>query len=338
MAESAHRHFEGRFKVGADVPADLTDRMRDLVTKLAHTHDGPEEKLHRERRLEDFTAQTGDREEAQRLVAAEEAGRTGSLNLLSMVAASAYSAAANSATPDPTVTELLTIVLSRDLIASAADLLHDSTSRPRAVKVHVGRAPVRECTFDCETDAEVTRDALKAQATELTAEIRAQLKQETDQQQGRVRRFARRPLPAAVSCAAVIAAVPYAVPTGVAAVDFVAPAVAVAAGAGSWLVFLLRRARVVQNTGARELPAISKALQDSADEIADLFAQEDRGARSRAEFAQFLRDLTPGHAYRAVRTVDSAPYPRSRQFPDWTPLPPQERLELGPPDVTRPLY
>jgi hypothetical protein len=337
MIEAAQRHFQGRFEVGADVPADLTDRMRDLVTKLAHTHDGREEELRRERRLEEFVARTGDREEAHRQLAAEEAGRTGSLNILSLVAASAYPASADGQTPTPTVTELLTIVLSRDLIATAADILHDSTCRPATVVVRVGRSPVRECTFSCETDAEVTREALLARAADLESEARSQIERETDEQQGRVRRFIRRPFPAALATSGVIAAVPFAVPTGVPAIDFVAPAIAIAAGAGSWLVFLLRRARQVQNTGAREMPAISKALQNSAAELAELFKQEERSAQSRTEFRRFLGDLTPDHAYDAVQRVDSTPYPRSREFPGWSPLPPDERPELGPADATRPL-
>ena len=337
MIEAALRHFQGRFQAGADVPADLTDRMRDLVAKLARTYDGPEERLRRDRWLEDFVAKTGDREEARRQLAAQEAGRTGSLNILSLVAASAYPASDAGRRPVPTVTELLTIVLSKDLIATAADMLYDSTSRPATVAVRVGRFPARECAFDCATGADVTREALLAQAAALEAEIRSQIKEEADQQQGRVRRFARRPLPAAAVSSGVLAAVPFAVPTGAAAVDFVAPAVAVTAGAVGWLAFLLRRVRTVQHTGARELPGIARALRDSALELTEFFARERRGAQARAEFRQFLDDLTPDHAYRAVRPVDSAPFPQSRQFPGWTPLPPEERPELGPPDVTRPL-
>lgn len=187
------------------------------------------------------------------------------------------------------------------------------------------------------TDAEVTREALRAQAADLEAGVKNQIKEETDEQQGRVRRFARRPLPATVVASGALAAVPFAVPTGVAAIDFVAPAVAITAGAVSWLAFLLRRVRTVQNTGARELPDISWALQDSSAELAEIFEQEKTSARSRSEFRQFLGDLTPDHAYRAVRSVDSVPYPRSREFPGWTPLPPGERLELGRTGTTRSL-
>jgi hypothetical protein len=337
MIEAARDHFRGRFEAGADVPADLTDRMRELVTKLADTPDGPEEKLRRERRLEGFVAQTGDREEARRQLAAEEAGRTGALNILSLVAASAYPASADGQKPAPTVTELLTIVLSRDLIADAAELLHDSTSRPTEGVVRVGRFPVRECRFNCGTDADVSREVLLAQAADFETKIKAQIKEETDEQQGRVRRFMRRPLPAAEVSAGVIAAVPFVVHTGVPAIDFVAPAIAIAAGAGSWLAFLVRRVRQVQGMGARELSAIAKALQDSAEELAELFRQEERSAQARTEFRQFLGDLTPDHAYRAVRPVDSTPYPRSRDFPVWSPQPPGERPELGPPAPAAPL-
>ena len=85
------------------------------------------------------------------------------------------------------------------------------------------------------------------------------------------------------------------------------------------------------------VPAIAKALQDSAGELAELFRQEELSAQSRTEFRQFLGDLTPDHAYRAVRRVDSTPYPRSREFPEWSPEPPPERAELVPPAPTAPL-
>jgi hypothetical protein len=335
MIAAAGSHFRSRFDAGADVPSDLTDRMRDLVTKLARTYEGPEEGLRRERRLEDFVASTGDREEARRQLAAEEAGRTGSLNILSLVAASAYPASADGQKPAPTVTELLTIVLSRDLIATAAGRLHDRTSRPAEVVVHVGRFPVRTCTFNCGIDADVSRDALLAQAADWESRIRDQIEQETNEQRARVRRFTRLPLPAAEASAGVIAAIPFAVHTGVPAIDFVAPAIAIAAGAGSWLAFLVRRVR--QSMGAREMPAIAKALQDSAEELAEFFRQEEHSAQARAEFGQFLASLTPDHAYRAVRRVDSTPYPRSREFPEWSPEPPPERAELVPPAPTAPL-
>jgi hypothetical protein len=99
----------------------------------------------------------------------------------------------------------------------------------------------------------------------------------------------------------------------------------------------VRRVRQVQGMGARELPAIAKALHDSAEELAELFRQEERSAQARTEFRQFLADLTPDHAYRAVRPVDSTPYPRSRDFPVWSPQPPGERPELGPPAPAAPL-
>jgi hypothetical protein len=332
MIEAAERHFRGRFEAGADIPADLTERMRALVTKLADTPDGPEDKLRRDRRLEDFVIRFGDREEARRQLAAEEIGRTGALNILSLVSASAYPASEDGKVPAPTMTELLTIVLSSELIGAAADTLRGGTSRPAEVKVTVGRFRTRACTFDCATDAEVTREALNAQAAAEESRIIAEIRQETFDQQHRLRRFARRPLPTALASCGVVAAVPFVISTGLPVIDFAAPAIAIAAGAGSRLAFLLRRRWQVESTGARETPAISKTLRDCAAELADFFEQEARGARSHDEFRRFLRDLTPDHAYRAVRKVDSPPFPRSREFPEWTPMPPEERPELGHPD------
>jgi hypothetical protein len=337
VIEAAAGHFRGRFEVGADVPADLTERMRELVTKLARTPDSDEEKMLRDRRLEDAVFRTGDRGEAQRQLAAEDAGRTGSLNILSLVAATAFPASSDGNMPAPTVTELLTIVLSRELIASAVGSLHDCTVRPAEVKVRVGRYQERVCVFSCGTDAEVTREALDAQAAAREADVMAQIRQETDEQQYRLRKFVRRPLPAALSSSAVVAAVPFAVPTGVPAIDFVAPAVTVAAGAVSWLTVLLRRVQTMRSTGAREKIAISKALKAAAAELAKFFAQEQDSTRLHAELQQFLRKLTPDDAYRAVRSIKSPPFPRSRDFPDWTPLPQGVRPGLGPQDGLRPL-
>lgn len=337
VIEAAERHFRGRFEAGADVPADLTERMRELVTKLARTPDPEEEKMLRDRRLEDAVSRTGDREEAQQRLTAEDAGRTGSLNILSLVAASAFPASSDGKMPAPTVTELLTIVLSRELIASAVGSLHDGTRRPADIKVRFGRHQERVCVFSCGTDAEVTREALDRQAAALEADIMAQIRRETDEQQYRLRKFVRRPFPAALSSSAVIAAVPFAVPTGVPAVDFVAPAVIVAAGAGSWLTLLLRRLQRMQSTGARDKSAISKALKDAAAEIAKFFAQEQNSAHLRTKLQQFLGKLTPDDAYRAVRPIESPPFLRSRDFPEWTPLPPADHPELGPSNRPRPL-
>jgi hypothetical protein len=334
MIEKAERHFRDRFEQGASVSADLTERMRELVTKLARTPDPEEERLRRERRLEDAVYQTGDRQAAQRRLTSEEVGRTGSLNILSLVAASAFPASSDGKLPGPTVTELLTIVLSRELIASAAGTVHDGTQRPAAIKVRVGRFPERECVFSCETDAEVTPEALAEQAAAHVTEVKAQVKQEADEHQNRLRKFRRRPLPVALGSSAVVAAVPFVVPTGVPAFDFVAPAVVVAAGAVSWLTVLLGRKHRVQSTSAREIPAISKALEDTAAELATFFAQEQRSARLRTDLQQFLRQLTPNHAYRVVRPVDSRPFVRSREFPEWTPLPP-DHPGLWPPDDSR---
>ena len=341
VIEAAERHFRGRFETGADVPADLTERMRELVTKLARTPDPEEDKLLRDRRLEDAVAQTGDREEAQRRFTAEEAGRTGSLNILSLVAASAFPASSDGPSdgtkPAPTVTELLMIVLSRELIISAVGSLHEGTLRPADIKLRVGQYPERVCVFSCGTDAEVTREALDGQAAALEAGIMAQIRRETDEQEYRLRKFMRRPLPAALSSSAVIAAVPFAVPTGLPAIDFLAPAAAVAAVAGSRLSVLFRRKQRVQITGARDKDTISGALKAAAAELANFFAQEQDSAHLRTELQRFLRKLTPDDAYRAMRAIESPPFPRSRDFPEWTPPPPADQPRLGSPDGPRPL-
>jgi hypothetical protein len=333
--EAADRHFRGRFEAPADVPADLTERIRELVTKLAHTPDPEEDGLRRRRRLADAVTRTGDREEAQRRLTAEEAGRTGALNILSLVSASAFPPLVNGKVPAPTITERLTIVITRDLIASVADGLHDGTTRPTAVKVRVGRSRQWICTFSCATDEEVTSEALNAQAAALEAEVMDQIYQEIGEQQRKLRQFRQRPFPAAVGSALVIGAVPFL--TGLPVVDFAAPAAVIAAGAGSRLAMLLRRGRQHgQSSAAREKAAISATLSAAASELAEFFAAERRGARLRTELPAFLRGLTPDDAYQVIQPVESPPIPQSRDFPDWTPLPATpQHPELSSPDRLR---
>jgi hypothetical protein len=337
MIEAAERHFRGRFDTGASVPADLTEQMRELVTKLAHTYDWEEERVRRERRLADAVSRTGDHEQAREQIAAEDAGRTGSLNILSLVSASAFPGSPGGKAPAPSVSELLMIVLSKELIAGAAEELHDSTQRPASVEVNVGQSPPRICTFVCETSADVTSEALDAQADALVDQLKSQLSREADAQRSRVRWFARRPFPLALLGAAVVAAVPFAFPTGLPDIDFTAPAVAIAAGAGSWLTLLLQRVQQGRITSMREQHAISKEIRGAARDLAGFYAQEERSARLRTDLKEFLSGLTPQDAYRSVRPVDSLPFPESRGFPDWTPLPPgdRERPELGPAGESR---
>jgi len=339
MIEAAERHFRDRFETGASVPADLTEQMRELVTKLAHTYDPAEENLRRERRLADAVSRTGDHEQAREQIAAEDAGRTGSLNILSLVSVSAFPASPGGKVPAPSVSELLMIVLSKELISRAAQELHDGTKRPASVRVNVGRSPQRVCTFTCATGDDVTSEALDAQADALVAEVKSQISREADEQQGRLRRFARRPFPLALAGAGVVAVIPFVFPTGVPDIDFTAPAIAIAAGAGSWLTLLLQRVQQGRITSMREQHAITKDIKDAARDLAVFYAQEERSERLRTEFEQFLLGLTPQDAYRAVRPVDSLPFPESRGFPGWTPLPPgdRDRPGLGPPAETRSL-
>jgi hypothetical protein len=335
--EVAERHFRGRFEAGADAPAGLTERMRELVAKLARTPDPEEEKLLRHRRLEDAVSRTGDRQDAHRRLAAEDAGRTGSLNLLSLVSASAFPVSPGGKMPVPTVTELLTIVLSNELIANAIGSLHDGTVRPANITVRVGRSPERACEFSCGSELVVTRQALEKQAAAMEAAILDQIRQETDDQQYRLRKFVKRPLPAMLSSSAVVAAVPHVVRTGIPAIDFTIPAAVVTAGAGWWLIHLLQRLRNVRSTSAREMSAISTALKDAAAELARFFAQDQDSAVLRNKLQQFLRKLTPDDADRAVRHIQSPQLPRPRDFPEWTPLPPEGHSGIDSVDRPHPL-
>jgi hypothetical protein len=85
------------------------------------------------------------------------------------------------------------------------------------------------------------------------------------------------------------------------------------------------------------MDAISEALKAAAAELAIFFTQEQDSAHLRTELQRFLRKLTPDDAYRAMRPVESPPFPRSRDFPEWTPPPPADQPRLGSPDAPRPL-
>lgn len=331
MVEAADRHIRGRFELGADVPADLSERIRELVMDLAHTYEPQEEKLHRSLRLEDVVVSTGDREAAAKRLSNEDAGRTGGFNILKLVAGSAFPPSADGTMPAPTMSELLSLVMSGTVIADAVDGLYDGTVRPPDVKVYVGRSQTRKCTFDCATDEQVTGEALAAQAAAWQADVVTKIKGEVGAQQAKLKKFLRRPFPAAVASAGVVAAVPF--PTGLPVIDFAIPAAAIAGGAGLRLAGLLRRRQEhVQGASVERINDISDALNGAAAELAEFFAAEQRSARLHADLLTFLRNLKPKDAYSALRPRDSQLIPQTRWFPAWTPEPPAGRPELGPSD------
>lgn len=336
MVEAADRHIRGRFDLGADVPADLSERIRELVMDLAHTYEPQEDTLHRKLRLEDAVVSTGDRESAAKRISDEDAGRTGEFNILKLVAGSAFPPSADGTMPAPTMSELLSLVMSGTVIADAVDGLYDGTARPAAVEVYVGRSRTRKCTFECATAEQVTGEALAAQAAVLHADEVTKIKGEVGAQQAKLKKFLRRPFPAVIASAGLVAAVPF--PTGLPVIDFAVPAAAIAGGAGLRLAGLLRRRQEhVQGASVERINDISDALNGAAAELAEFFAAEQHSTRLHADLLAFLRNLKPKDAYSALRPRDSQLIPQTRWFPAWTPEPPAGRPELGPSDGRPPL-
>jgi hypothetical protein len=319
--EAAEVHFRGRFTAGADVPANLSEQVSSLLAKLAETPDPDEEKLIRQLRQAEAFLETGDEASARRRVTGEEAGRTGSLNILSMVSTAAFPKAAEGVLPPPTVTELLTIVLSGQLIGAAAESLDEQSRRPGSVEVRVGSRQQRTCTFSC-ADDDITPEGLREQSEERAAQIRADISRETSERQDKLRKFARRVLPVALPASAALGAVPFVIPTGAPAIDFVGPAIVIAAPALGWLSLLPMRLRKVVTGGSREEMIATQAVREASAELGALLGQDTRSRALLAGLLEYLRGLRPDDAYRATRLVSSPPLPRSRDFPGWTPSPP----------------
>jgi hypothetical protein len=325
--EGAARHFRARFQAGADVSADVREHLATLLHDLAQSPDPAEEEYLRA--IRESTAMTkagGDLAAARALVAADEAGRTGTLNIMSMVSRAAFPTPADGRLPQPTVTELLAIMSSGRLIVTAADSLREELPPVRSVQVKVGGEPQWDATFSCSTEAERSRPGLRRQASDEAKRICDQIAEETGRRQGRLRRLSNWVCPAALVTAAGLGGASF-IP-GVPPADLMLPAFGLALPAIAGMSRLPKVVRRATRKANQDKADVTSQLIMVADQLADVWDQDRRGAGILPELRGFLRGLTEEHVNAATRPVTSPSLPRTREFPAWTPRPPRQHLAM----------
>ena len=327
--EGAARHFQSRFQIGAEVSGDVRANLASLLSDLARTPDPAEEKDRRAiREAKAITETRGDLDAARSLVAAEEAGRTGTLNIVSMVSRAAFPTPANGQLPDPTVTELLSIRFSGQLIATAAESLRVGLPKVATVEVPIGEW---ECRFSCETEADVTGPALRRQASEQAKKICEQIQKKADRRQGLLRRLRNWVCPGALVLAAGLAGAAFFPGHGNG--WLMAPVFPLAAPAIVGMHQLPKRVRRATDQAEDDKRAITRQISEVSDQLADIWAKDRQSVSvTLPALGTFLRGLTHEKVIAATRPAKFEPLPRTREFPPWTPRPPVQYLALESPD------
>jgi hypothetical protein len=354
--EAADQHFRGRFHDGAEVPADLDEKISLLLKRLAEDPDTAEEKILRNIRQEEAVIETQDKAAAEREVAADEAGRTRALNIVSLVTRAAFPLGRRH---PPTVTELLAIVMSKRFISTAAERIHDRHQRLETVEINLGQ---RRCKLSCATDAQVTPDALRRQAEDSAEELAGEIDYQITKRAEKLQRQAsqRLILTAVVFCGLLAAAL-FSGPVTSGLAIFILVLALLILGYGVLDRFLLLRRRLSNITyaGQQEKRGIKRALDLASRELARLYSQEQRSRDLLPALQDYLGELKPNDVYRATRFT--APPPQililpgspdremlgdadstggnedgyARGFPEWTPWPPTRVPQL--PDRPAPL-
>ncbi|HEX6524334.1 MAG TPA: hypothetical protein VF070_30680 [Streptosporangiaceae bacterium] len=319
--EQASRYFRERFEAGASVSDDVRGDLAVLLGKLARTEDPEEEELlsvMREKRA--ITLAEGDVSAARAMVVADEEGRSRTLNIVGMVSQSAFPAPDDGQLPAPTVTELLAIMLSRQLIVTAADELRDELPAAGTIEITVGERHW-ECRFACDDDTRTTRPALRDQAAEQAAKICAQIDEDAARRQGRLRWLKKWGCPGGLAAAAGLG--------GATLIPGVSPELiipAILAGVPS-ILGMGRLPKVVKRAtdqAEAEQRAVTAQINKAADELADLWDADRRSTQVHLpELRSYLHGLTGDSIHAATRALEAIPLPRTREFPSWTPRPPQ---------------
>jgi hypothetical protein len=347
--EAADQYFRGRFEDGAEVPSDLDEKISLLLKHLAEDPDAAEDQILRKIRHEEAVIETQDEAAAQRQVVADEAGRTRALNILSLVTLAAFPAGR---TEPPTMTELLTIVMSQRFISTAAERIHGKQERPGTVEIDAGR---RRCKFSSATDAEITPDALRQQADESASRIAGEIDHKINQQAEKLERQAKRRLIATgVVCCGLLGVAFFSVPvTSAAGILIIVVALLILGyGAIDRFGLLGQRLSSITDGGQQEKRDVKRTLDQASQELAKLFAQERRSMDLLPGLQDYLLGLTADDVYRAARftapppqrlmlpdpadrditgeagTTDGREDGYARGFPQWTPWPPTAAPQL----------
>ncbi|HEY3905561.1 MAG TPA: hypothetical protein VGM14_16760 [Streptosporangiaceae bacterium] len=319
--EQAAQYFRGRFESGAQVSADIRADLADLLKKLARTEDLEEEELRGViRATRAITVAQGDLSAARAMVVAEEEGRKMTLNIVGMVSQSAFPAFDNGEPPAPTVTELLAILLSKSLIVTAAEELREDLPSVGTIEITVGERRW-ECRFACDDEAKVTRPALHQQAEEQAKKVRAQIQKDADRRQGRLRWLKNWGCPGGLVAALGLGGASF---IHAASPELIIPAVAVAVPS---ILGMSRLPKVVRRATDRievEKRAVTGEINRAADQLADLWDADRRSAGIHLpDLRGYLLGLTPESVSAATSPLQAVPLARTREFPSWTPRPPE---------------
>jgi hypothetical protein len=347
--EAADQYFRGRFEEGADVPADLDEKISLLLKSLAEDPDPAEDRILQRIRRAEAVIETQDYAAAERRVAAEEADRARALNILSLVTRAAFPIGRRR---PPTMTELLAIVMSQRFIIAATERIQGKHQRPMRVEIDLGQ---RQCSFSCSTDDETTAEALRQQANDLAEQLVGKIDHQTTQERDKLRRRGRRRViaGAVISGALVVAALVSVPVTSPLAIVILALAFVVLGYAAlDRFVWLQVRMSTVADNGSREKSKITSTVIGASEELATLFSQQQRSRDLLPGLQAYLLGLTADDAHRAIRfTTPPAqtlvlPGPADRDmpddadpaetrddgfahgFPEWAPWPPKRARPL----------
>lgn len=345
--EASDRYFRRRFEEGADIPADLDEKISLLLKSLAEDPDRAEDQILQRIRRAEVVIETQDHAAAERRVAAEEADRTRALNILSLVTRAAFPTGRRRS---PTMTELLAIVMSQRFISAAAERIHSKYQRPTRVEIDLGQ---RKRSFSI--DAETTPEALRQQADDLAKQLAGEIDDQTAQQRDELRRRGRRRMivGAAISGALAVAAFISWSVSSVLAIFILALACVPLGYAFLYrLVRLQVHMRAIEDDSIREKSNVTSTLSQVSGELATLFSQQQRSKDLLPRLRAYILELTVDDAYRAIRFTapplptlmlpgpadhdspeDAGPAETrddgfARGFPEWTPWPPTRTRQL----------
>ncbi len=324
--EQASRYFRERFETGAAVSDDVRGDLAGLLSDLARTADPAEEQLQgvmREHRA--ITAANGNLDAAREKVTADDRDRNATLNIVAMVSDSAFRLPAAGPPPAPTVTELLSIMLSKKFIVTAAEELRGDLPSPGNVEITVGSRQW-PCQFTYDDPGQAASPALSAQAEEQARKICAQIQKDADRREGRLRWLGKWICPGGLATAVGLGGatfIPAAPP------ELMIPAFAIAVPALLGMNRLPKVVRRAKDQTEAEKRDVTAQVRKAAGQLAGLQEVDRLSATAHLPaLRSYLGALTKESLAAAIRPVKATILPRTREFPSWTPRPPQQYPEL----------
>ncbi len=325
--EQAAWYFRERFEAGAQVSDDVRGELADLLRKLARTEDAEEEELSRvifgHRAI---TLTNGDPEAARQMTVDYEKERTSTLNIVAMVSQSAFPGPDDGLLPAPSVTELLAILFNKGLIVTAAQEMRDDLPVAGTVEIRVGSRPWT-CQFSLGDGTGMPSPALAEQAEEQAGKICAQIQQDAARRQGRLRWFRKWGCPGGLVAAVGLGASAF-IPGDPHLLMVPAFVVAVPSILGiSRLPTVVRRAT---DWTEAEVRAVTDQVNRAASQLIALWGADRQSATvDLPELSRYLNGLTEDSVRAAIHPLRAVTLPKTREFPSWTPHPPQRYPVIG---------